>query len=87
MSGLGQDGQQKEITFELTAQGGDGPNIPCIPAILLAQHLAHGTLDARGAMPSMGLLSLEDYLQALAPLNIRWQCFGAPVPSMVDVTL
>lgn len=72
MKGSDREGAEKLLSFELIARSGDGPNIPCIPAILLAQRLATGALTARGAMPCIGLISLEDYLGALEPLDIVW---------------
>lgn len=72
LSGEGVDGRPKAITFELIARSGDGPNIPCIPAILLARRLSSGTLHRPGATPCVGLISLEQYLNELGPLDITW---------------
>ena len=70
----GQDhrGLDKNITFDLTARNGDGPYIPCMPAIILASKLAKGQIDKTGAMPCIGLLTLKEYLEALEPLDISW---------------
>ncbi len=70
--GTDRSGNTKNITFELIAEAGDGPYIPCMPAILITSKLANGSLDISGAMPCMGLLSLKEYLDALKPLNISW---------------
>lgn len=61
------------LTFELIAMDGDGIYIPCIPAILLTKKLAQNTLSFRGATPCVGLISKQEYLQALAPLAITWK--------------
>lgn len=39
---------------------GDGPYVPTLAASALARKLAAGQLPAVGAMPCMGLLTLED---------------------------
>ncbi len=69
----GEDTQRtdKTITFNLIAQAGDGPYIPCIPSILLAKWLARGQVTQRGAAPCMGLITLGDYLEALKNLEIK----------------
>ncbi len=63
----------KEITFDLTALSGDGPYIPCMPAILMAKKLANNTLKETGAHPCVGFISRDEYLSALAPLDISWE--------------
>jgi saccharopine dehydrogenase-like NADP-dependent oxidoreductase len=72
LSGIGKNGQEKTITFELTARSGDGPYIPCMPAILLTKKLASGAIVDRGAAPCMGFITLDEYLAALAGLDIHW---------------
>lgn len=70
VSGTGHDGAAKHVRFDLTARNGDGVNIPCIPAVVLARKLARGELTARGAYPCVGFVSLEDFLDALRDLNV-----------------
>ncbi len=77
MQGIGRNGAPKEIRFDLTARSGDGPFIPCMPAILLTERLVAGEHVPAGAMPCVGLVSLKDYLAALEPFDIRWQTQGA----------
>lgn len=64
--------QPKTIEFNLTARRADGPFIPSMPAILLAKKLAAGEIKERGAMPCIGLVSKEEYLDALSELDITW---------------
>ncbi len=59
------------ITWTLVAGEGDGPQVPSTPAIVLAKKLAAGSLVARGAMPCLGLFSLEECLRALDGYNVR----------------
>lgn len=71
MTGFGFDSQPVTRTFFLLARNGDGVHIPTIPAILLAKRLAAGdpSLPA-GAMPCLGLITLDEYTNALRPLAI-----------------
>lgn len=59
VSGIGTDGQPLKLRWWLSADDGDGPQVPVTPAVVLARRLADGTIDAKGAMPCMGLLALE----------------------------
>jgi Saccharopine dehydrogenase NADP binding domain len=59
------------VTWTLVAKQGDGPQVPCTAAVVLARKLAAGTLVARGAMPCLGLFSLDECLKALADFNVR----------------
>lgn len=54
----------------LIARSGHGPNIPCMPAILLARRIANGQAPPPGARPCLDLISLDDYLAALQGLDI-----------------
>jgi len=70
LEGLDAQGRPLKLCWELLAEHNDGPNIPCMAAVALARKLAAGTLPARGAMPCVGLLSLDDYLAELDGLAI-----------------
>ena len=72
LKGQGVDEAGKTIVFELTAKSGHGPLIPCMPAILLAEKLVAGKSIPKGALPCVGLLTLDEYLAALEPLDIAW---------------
>ena len=65
-------GDNKKLTFYLIALSGDGPLIPCIPAIVLTRKLASGQLNDIGPKTSVSLLNRDEYLQALNGLDIRW---------------
>ena len=71
LKGLDHAGAPLERRWHLVAARNHGPHIPCGAAIALARKLAAGQLSTRGAMPCMGLLSLEDYLAALDGLDVR----------------
>lgn len=72
LSGMGKNSKDKTITFELTARSGDGPYIPCMPAILLTKKLASGAVKDTGAFPCVGFIMLDEYLGALGELDISW---------------
>lgn len=75
LSGIGEDEQPQSITFELTAGSGDGPYIPCMPAILMSKKLANGGINDYGAYPCVGFISRDEYLNALSELDITWQVY------------
>lgn len=64
-------GKPHERRWFLVAKNGDGPQIPCVPAIILARKLARGERLGSGAYPCVGLVSLEEYLDELRAFNIR----------------
>jgi hypothetical protein len=66
---------KKSITvlFELVANSGHGPYIPCMPAILLTKKLTSNNMNRSGATPCVGLISLNEYLEALKDYKIEWQ--------------
>ncbi len=71
LSGLGLDGKPHTRKWFIIAKGGDGPHIPTIPAIILAQKLATKTLVPTGAMPCVGLVGLDEYLNELAKYAVE----------------
>lgn len=70
LDGKGTDGRAKSIRIFMIARQVHGPNIPCIPAILLARRLAAGEQIAAGARPCLDLVDLPEYLDALKGLDI-----------------
>lgn len=55
----------------IVARAGDGPYIPCAPAVILAKRIVGGAQIQAGAMACVGVVSLEDYLKELKFLNIK----------------
>jgi hypothetical protein len=70
ISGEGPDGKPLVRCEWIIARSGHGPNIPCMPAILLARRLARGEPLAPGARPCMGEIGLGEFLGALKGLDI-----------------
>jgi hypothetical protein len=63
------DGRRLRRSWLLTAPAVDGPEIPCMPAILLARRMAAGHVPEPGAMACTGLLQLDEF----TPLFAQWQ--------------
>lgn len=72
LTGNDKNGFPKTINFELTAKSGDGPYIPCMPAVILCKKIANGEIKNTGAQPCIGLITLDEYLEALGNLDITW---------------
>ena len=72
LQGVGFDDKPLKLDWHLLAEHNHGPHIPCGAAIALAKKLAAqpDSLPA-GAMPCMGLLSVEEYLAALDGFAVR----------------
>lgn len=65
LSGTGLDTRPLRLRWTLTAADGDGPQIPCTAAIVLARKLASGQLPGSGARPCLDLFTLDEFLHAL----------------------
>jgi len=69
VSGKRADGSRARAEWHLTADALDGPEIPCMPTVLLARKLANGGIAQRGAFPCIGFLSLPEFEREFA----RWR--------------
>ena len=70
MEGRDHDDLVLRKTWNLLASNNHGPNIPCGAALALANKLAQGTSLPKGAMPCVGLISVDEYLASLRHLDI-----------------
>jgi saccharopine dehydrogenase-like NADP-dependent oxidoreductase len=70
LEGEGVGGDPQHINWNLIAENNHGPHIPCGAAIALARKLGSGALLPTGAMPCMGLLTVEEFLEPLRDLSI-----------------
>jgi Saccharopine dehydrogenase NADP binding domain len=70
MEGRDADGRPQRIDWRLIAGSGHGPYIPATPAVLLTKGLLTGTLALRGAMPCVGLFTLDEFLAEVADLDV-----------------
>lgn len=71
LSGRDGEGRAHSRRWYILAFDGDGPHIPAIPAIVLARKLVRGDTVPVGARACMGLVSLAEYLDALADKHIE----------------
>jgi saccharopine dehydrogenase-like NADP-dependent oxidoreductase len=69
VTGRRPNGSRARIEWHLTSDAQDGPEIPCMAAILLARKLAQGSIEQRGAFPCMGFLALPEFETEFA----RWR--------------
>lgn len=70
VTGENHNGQTCDRSWFIVARDGDGPNIPCVPAIVLVRKLVSGRIEARGAVPCLGLVTLDEYLAELTSFKI-----------------
>lgn len=73
LRGLGQDGERRQVTWQIIASDGSGPQIPATAAVVLARKLAGGKLPGSGARPCLDLFTLEEFMHALEgfPIDAR----------------
>lgn len=71
LRGEDREGQPLHLRWWLDADAGDGPQVPVTPAIVLARRMADGLVDAKGAMPCMGLLTLEQIIEGFDGFALR----------------
>lgn len=76
LDGIGHDGRKASVRIFMIARQVHGPNIPCIPAILLARRIAAGEMIASGARPCLDLLDLDELLAAIGHLDITTTAVG-----------
>ena len=71
----GVDGSQKakHIKWTLCAEHGVGPYIPTISAIIIAKKLITGDITTRGAMPCLGMYTLEEFDKEAIEVGIYHQ--------------
>lgn len=69
--GVGLNGEPAVRNWFLLADQDHGPFIPCFPAIALARKLLRGDVSVRGAMPCMGLLTVDEIISVGDGLDLR----------------
>ena len=70
VTGMMPEGEAGRATWALLARQGHGPYLPTVPAVMIARALAKGELALRGAMPCVGLMTLEDFTAEVADLAV-----------------
>jgi hypothetical protein len=76
--GLNQSGKEQQRVWNLSARSNHGPEIPCAPALAVARKLVRGEIATRGAMPCLGLITLDDFDEEMAAFDVSWQ-FETPM--------
>jgi len=71
LEGLHENGAPLSLIWNLVARENHGPNIPCAAAIALTNKIAAGWNPPAGAMPCMGLLTVDELMAPLKGLSIR----------------
>ena len=69
--GLDLNGEPAVHSWFLIADQDHGPFIPCFPAIALARKVLRDEVSVRGAMPCMGLLTVDDIIAVGSGLDLR----------------
>jgi hypothetical protein len=64
-------GQRAAVTWFIIARNGDGPYIPAVPTVVMVKKIIAGKLPVLGAVPCVGLLTLQDYLDELNGFDIK----------------
>ncbi|MDC7674679.1 saccharopine dehydrogenase NADP-binding domain-containing protein [Asticcacaulis machinosus] len=79
LRGTASDGQPREVRWFIIARNGDGPQIPCVPAIILARRLAQNDRAVAdigtGAKACVGLVNIDDYLTELSRFDMKTHHF------------
>lgn len=78
LAGVDANGNEIRTTWFLVARSGHGPEIPCIPAIVIARKLARREISIRGARPCLGLMNFSEFADAVRHLDITWQTSDLP---------
>jgi len=71
ISGTRRDGTPHRVKWYIVAPDGDGPQIPCTAAIVIARKLARGDMPQRGAIPCLELFSIDEFMAALHGFNVH----------------
>lgn len=71
ISGKDKQGKSHQRKWFIIAKDGDGPQIPTIPAIILAKKLYRGGLKDLGAKPCVGMVNLDEYMKELNEFAIK----------------
>ncbi len=73
VEGVDADGTLRSRVWHLLAIRGDGPYVPTLAAAALVRRFLEGRLPQHGAMPCVGLLTLDDFARETDGLAITMQ--------------
>jgi len=72
LTGFDENDRKKSINWYLTAKQNHGPEIPCVPALILVRKMLRNELTKRGAMPCLGMITLAEFDAEVGDLDIAW---------------
>lgn len=70
LRGEDRHGKALVLDWNLTALDNHGPEIPCTPSIVITKKLLHDELPDRGAVPCMGLFTLDELMAEMAGFSV-----------------
>jgi hypothetical protein len=76
LRGKNHEGKDHERHWFIIARQGHGPHIPTIPAIILAKKIMQDQFNMTGAMPCVGLVGLEEYLEELRSYDVLTRTYS-----------
>jgi hypothetical protein len=79
LDGIDARGRPKRVTIFMIARKVHGPNVPCMPAIILARRIAAGRPPSPGARPCVDLIDLDELMRSIAHLDITTTADGPGV--------
>jgi hypothetical protein len=71
LEGKDSTGRHAMAKWFIVAFDGDGPYIPTIPSVVLAKRMLAGKICGAGAVPCVGMITLQEYLDELKTFNIK----------------
>ena len=71
MRGTSKAGKPLEIKWFIIAKDNDGPQIPCVPAIILSKKIIYGKLHTSNAIPCVGMITLDECIEELKGFSIK----------------
>lgn len=71
IAGKNKSGDTFAREWYLIAKNGDGPYIPATPSVILIKKLLNCSLNQTGAMPCMGLFTLDEFVSEISDLSIQ----------------
>jgi hypothetical protein len=71
ISGVDNVGKKIVKKWFITALSDHGPYIPALASVVLAKKIINNELNFTGAVPCLGLVTLEEYLRESEHLEIR----------------
>jgi saccharopine dehydrogenase-like NADP-dependent oxidoreductase len=86
-TGLDAAGAPVRRRWSLVAEAGHGPVVPTLPALAALRALAEGRITQPGAMPCMGVLTLEAIAAEFAGYRIAARIDAVAVPTALFATV